>query len=395
MSARRFIVEADGGSRGNPGEAAYGAVVRDEHTGEVLVELAEAIGIATNNVAEYSGLVAGLRACRDLDPSAHVLVRMDSKLVVEQMSGGWKIKHEGMRALALEARAVLPPQQVSYEWIPREKNRDADRLVNVALDALARGGDGRVERRGDVLTTEVASLTAAVTPVPSKLPRPEGRPGLPGWHTVGEPTVFMLVRHGVTESTVAKRFSGSGGADLPLSELGVAQAQAAGREIAERGGADLIVTSPLLRTRQTAEHIAKQIDISASDIVVFDDLRECAFGHWDGLTFAEVAEKNAEELANWLGDADAAPPGGESFRDVHHRIENALAHMLQTYPGQRIVVVAHVTPVKCAFLHAIEGSLDALFRIELPPASLTTISWYPDGNVNVRGIAETTHLRGL
>jgi ribonuclease H / adenosylcobalamin/alpha-ribazole phosphatase len=394
VTERRFVLEADGGSRGNPGQAAFGFVVRDAVTGEVLVEAGEAIGIATNNVAEYSGLVAGLRACRDLDPAARVHVRLDSKLVIEQMSGGWKIKHEGMRALALEARAVLPPAHVTYEWIPRESNKDADRLVNVALDAVARGGDGRIERRGDMLTTEAAGLVP-VTPAVSLLPRPEGRPGLPGWHTVGDPTVLMWVRHGVTDSTIAKRFSGSGGADLPLSDLGIAQAQAAGAEINARGGADVIVTSPLLRTRQTAQHIAGQIDVNPSDIVVLDDLRECAFGEWDGLTFAEVAQQDAEALAAWLGDAEVAPPGGESFRDVHVRIERALAHLLSEYPEQRVVIVAHVTPVKCAFLHAIEGSLEALFRIELPPASLTTISWYPDGNVNVRGIAETTHLRGL
>lgn len=393
--ARHLIVEADGGSRGNPGPAAYGVVIRDAHTREVLVELAEHIGIATNNVAEYSGLVAGLRACRDVDPQATVLVRMDSKLVVEQMSGGWKIKHDGMRALALEARGVLPPHNVTYEWIPRHENQDADRLVNIALDAVARGGDGRIERSGDVLTTETAGLVREVLPRPSRLPRPVGRPGLPGWNNVGDPTQFILVRHGVTESTVAKRFSGSGGADLPLSELGVKQAQAAGVEIRHRGGADVVVASPLLRTRQTAAHIAAEIDIAPEDIVILENLRECAFGEWDGLTFAEVAQRDGEALAAWLGDPDAAPPGGESFRTVHHRIEEAMLEMLDRFSGQRIVVVSHVTPVKCVFLHAIEGSLDALFRIELPPASLTTVSWYEDGNVNVRGIAETTHLRDL
>ena len=393
--ARHLIMEADGGSRGNPGQAAFGVVVRDAHSREVLIELAEHIGLATNNVAEYSGLVAGLRACREIDPEAIVTVRMDSKLVVEQMSGGWKIKNDGMRALALEARAVLPPQNITYEWIPRHHNQDADRLVNVALDAVARGGDGRIERSGDVLTTESAGLVDSVLPRPSRLPRPKGRPGLPGWNNVGDPTQFILVRHGVTESTVAKRFSGSGGEDLPLSSLGVQQAKAAGVEIRQRGGADVVVASPLLRTRQTAAHIAAEIDISPDDIVIVEDLREAAFGEWDGMTFAEVAEKDGDALAAWLGDPHAAPPGGESFAAVHERIENAMVHLLEHFPGQRIVVVSHVTPVKCVFLHAIEGSLDALFRIELPPASITTVSWYEDGNVNVRGIAETTHLRDL
>ena len=133
--ARHFIVEADGGSRNNPGQAAYGAVVIDPESGEVIVECAELIGIASNNVAEYSGLVAGLEAVRELDPEATVLVKMDSKLVVEQMSGRWKIKHPDMKALAMKARDVLPYENVEYQWIPRAENSRADALLNMALDS--------------------------------------------------------------------------------------------------------------------------------------------------------------------------------------------------------------------------------------------------------------------
>ena len=133
--ARHFIVEADGGSRSNPGQAAYGAVVIDPESGEVIVECAELIGIASNNVAEYSGLVAGLEAVRELDPEATVLVKMDSKLVVEQMSGRWKIKHPDMRALAMKARDVLPYENVEYQWIPRAENSRADALLNMVLDS--------------------------------------------------------------------------------------------------------------------------------------------------------------------------------------------------------------------------------------------------------------------
>lgn len=140
MSGRVLQVEADGGSRGNPGVAGYGALVRDPGTGEILMTDAAPLGKASNNVAEYSGLVAGLRMVRDLDPEARVHVLMDSKLVVEQMSGRWKIKHEDMRRLAAEARAVLPAGRVTYEWIPRNRNKDADRLSNEAMDAGARGG---------------------------------------------------------------------------------------------------------------------------------------------------------------------------------------------------------------------------------------------------------------
>jgi probable phosphoglycerate mutase len=130
---RRLVVEADGGSRGNPGPAAYGAVVRDAATGEVLGSEGVTIGVTTNNVAEYSGLIAGLEMARTIDPGAEVEVRMDSKLVVEQMAGRWKVKHPSMIPLARQASALRPPR-VTWTWVPREQNKAADALVNSALD---------------------------------------------------------------------------------------------------------------------------------------------------------------------------------------------------------------------------------------------------------------------
>ena len=136
---RRLVVEADGGSRGNPGPAGYGAVVRDATTGEVLAEVSESIGRATNNVAEYSGLIAGLRAAAMIARGADVEVRMDSKLVVEQMSGRWQIKHPDMRPLAATARETARALgRVSYTWVPRSRNAHADRLANQAMDAAAK-----------------------------------------------------------------------------------------------------------------------------------------------------------------------------------------------------------------------------------------------------------------
>jgi len=136
---RRLVVEADGGSRGNPGPAGYGAVVRDAATGEVLAEVSKSIGRATNNVAEYSGLIAGLLAAVAIAHGADVEVRMDSKLVVEQMSGRWQIKHPDMRPLAAKARDTARALgRVSYTWVPRSRNAHADRLANQAMDAAAK-----------------------------------------------------------------------------------------------------------------------------------------------------------------------------------------------------------------------------------------------------------------
>ncbi len=134
----RVVVEADGGSRGNPGPAGYGALVRDADDGTVIAEAAASIGRATNNVAEYRGLIAGLELYAAHASGAQLEIRMDSKLVIEQMAGRWKVKHPDMRPLALAARRLAPPD-ATWTWVPRERNGAADQLANLAMDAAARG----------------------------------------------------------------------------------------------------------------------------------------------------------------------------------------------------------------------------------------------------------------
>ncbi|MBM3699146.1 MAG: reverse transcriptase-like protein [Actinobacteria bacterium] len=131
--ARHFVITADGGSRGNPGPAAFGAVVYENE--KVVKEIGAAIGVASNNVAEYQGLIAGLKAVNEIDPAATILVKMDSKLVIEQMSGRWKVKHPNMKELAKQAFATHDPKLVSYQWIPREANSHADSILNDVLDS--------------------------------------------------------------------------------------------------------------------------------------------------------------------------------------------------------------------------------------------------------------------
>ena len=134
---RELLVEADGGSRGNPGHAGSGTVVIDPVTGEVLAEIGLYLGVASNNVAEYRAMIAGVSKAISLDADAVIHVRMDSKLVVEQMSGRWKIKHPDMADLAAEARGILSGTPVSFEWIPRADNSRADKLANEAMDRKA------------------------------------------------------------------------------------------------------------------------------------------------------------------------------------------------------------------------------------------------------------------
>ncbi|GAA1901525.1 bifunctional RNase H/acid phosphatase [Streptomyces sodiiphilus] len=390
---RKFVVEADGGSRGNPGPAGYGAVVRDAVTGEVLAERAEYLGTATNNVAEYRGLIAGLRAARELDPEATVLARLDSKLVVEQMTGRWKIKHPAMRPLASQAREILPEGAVRYEWIPREKNKHADRLANEAMDAGRRGE--RWEPSAPPAGPVPADTPSAGESPPGTSPagREQPPPAPTGWGPAdqGPPTTLVLLRHGETALTPQKRFSGSGGEDLPLSPAGLQQAEAAARVLAARGTVDAVVSSPLARCRQTAQVIAARL---GAEPRIDEGWRETDFGAWDGLTFGEVRERHPEDLDAWLRSPEARPTGGgESFAEVARRVALARDKTIARYAGRTVLVVTHVTPVKTLLRLALDAPPEALFRMELSAASLSAIAYYRDGGVTVRLFNDTAHLR--
>ena len=363
----RVVVEADGGSRGNPGPAAYGALVRDAETGEVLAEAAVAIGRTTNNVAEYSGLVAGLRLAVEHAPGAQVEVRMDSQLVVEQMKGAWKVKHPGLQPLHAEAREVAPAG-TTYTWVPRAQNVAADALANRALDGdeVPPGGTGPVE---DSLIEELESPTPDP---PAERPRGWSPPG-------GPPTTVVLVRHGVTRHTSAKRFSGGlGGDNPPLSEEGLAQARAAAEWLAGLGDrVDAVLASPVRRTRETAAVVAEVLGLPVEEESGFAEME---FGDWDGLTFLEVAKRDQAGLDAWLGSLDVPPPGGESFRQVQERVLAGLDRVLAEHAGRTVVVVSHVTPIKTLVAHAMGAPLEAVFRMELSPASISVVSFHPDAD---------------
>ncbi|WP_324788518.1 bifunctional RNase H/acid phosphatase [Streptomyces sp. H51] len=437
---REFVVEADGGSRGNPGPAGYGSVVRDAATGETLTEAAEYIGVATNNVAEYRGLLAGLRAAHRLDPSATVHVRMDSKLVVEQMSGRWKIRHPDMKPLAMQAARVFPPDRVTYEWIPRDRNKHADRLANEAMDAGARGEQWT--EPASAPTAEVAAQAAspaeptappaAPTAPPAEPTAPPGdarsgaakarealargrdRAGTPaggeaaeadadvraartvaspGWAPadMGAPATFVLLRHGETPLTPQKRFSGSGGSDPSLSAVGREQAERAAAALARRGTIQHVVASPLARTRETAGIVAERLGL---EVGVDDGLRETDFGAWEGLTFAEVRERHPDDLNAWLADPEAQPTGGgESFAATATRIAATRDKLTAAYAGRTVLLVTHVTPIKTFVRLALGAPPESLFRMELSAASLSAVAYYADGNASVRLFNDTSHLR--
>ncbi|OKJ56119.1 bifunctional RNase H/acid phosphatase [Streptomyces sp. CB02115] len=452
-AARQVVVEADGGSRGNPGPAGYGAVVIDPATGEPLAETAEYIGVATNNVAEYRGLIAGLTAAKALFPDAgdalRVHVRMDSKLVVEQMSGRWKIKHPDMKPLAARAAAVLPPSSVTYEWIPRAQNKHADRLANEAMDAGRDGrqweasastavldapartpstlppvqgppGDqvaGAAKARAALAAARGAADTLFPVPEPGvpdttvpaapspgqpagtaseKSGAPQQKSGVPqtGWGSapdLGAPTTLVLLRHGETALTPEKRFSGSGGTDPELSATGRGQAERAAGHFAALGTVQEIVSSPLRRCRETAAAVAGRLGL---DVRIDEGLRETDFGAWEGLTFGEVRERYADDLTAWLASPDTAPTGGgESFAEVAERVAAARDRIVARYAGRTVLLVTHVTPIKTLVRLALGAPPEALFRMELSAASISTVAHYADGNASVRLLNDTSHLR--
>nr|WP_055506011.1 bifunctional RNase H/acid phosphatase [Nonomuraea pusilla] len=417
-SSASYVVEADGGSRGNPGPAGYGAVVKDASDGQVLAEAAEAIGVTTNNVAEYRGLIAGLRAVLGLaGEGASVAVRMDSKLVVEQMAGRWKIKNEGLRPLALEAQGLARRLRVTeWTWIPRERNQHADRLANEAMDAAAKGLTWKAGGSAEPAAPPLAEPAGAAP----GLARPSGAaPSAPqqtdlldagdiaelsapaasvaaaqqrgtGWRPPTRvATSLLLLRHGETPLSVERRFSGLG--DPELTANGLAQAAAAAERLSkEPYRPDVIVTSPLRRARQTAEEVARRTGLP---VEVVEDLRETDFGAWEGHTFTEVRRRWPAELDAWLADPDVAPPGGESFAAAAGRVQAAGERLVEQYEGRTVLAVSHVTPIKLLLRFALMAPPQSLYRMHLDLACLSLIEYYADGPAVVKSFNDTAHLR--
>jgi ribonuclease HI len=355
----RVLVEADGGSRGNPGPAGYGAVVFSASGDQVLAERKEAIGRTTNNVAEYRGLIAGLQAAAELGAD-EVEVSMDSKLVVEQMCGRWKVKHPDLIALHREAAALAESfARVSYSWIPRERNKHADRLANEAMDG---------------------EPAAVATPVAA--------PSAPGWTgAVGAPTRFLLLRHGQTELSVHRRYSGRG--NPPLTDVGRGQAAAAAAYVAARGGISTVISSPLQRAYDTASAAASALGL---DVTVDDELIETDFGAWEGLTFREAAERDPELHRQWLSDTSVAPPGGESFDAVAARVQRARDRIVAAQGEGTVLLVSHVTPIKTMLRLALDAGPGILYRLHLDLASLSIAEFFGDGGSAVRLVNQTDYL---
>ncbi len=392
------IIEADGGSRGNPGPAGSGAVLIDAQSGSVLAEVAIFIGVATNNVAEYRAVLAAIEVANEIVPVAQLLVRMDSKLVVEQMSGRWKIKNEGMQQLAASMSKVIGPRKVKFEWIPREQNSKADSLANEAMDA-----ERSVIRKyvGSPDTSTIDVITTAAKPVTADM---EYNPELPS--SVRAPrnvtkklTTLILVRHGRTLLTETHRISGRGGEDPQLSEIGRSDAAKVANEL-NRVGLDgtlakvlrpeVIVSSPIARTRETAEVIANKLGIP---VVLNEDIAEIAFGDWDGHTNQEVAQNWPDLYEQWRGDHRIAPPGGgESLEEFDARVQRGLLEILDTHEGKTVVVVGHVMSIRGVLRTALEANWPSYWRTSIAPCSISVVRFWGTEAVEVTVVNQTNHL---
>lgn len=393
----KVSIEADGGSRGNPGTAGAGTVVYAADHNQVLRRIAWVMDKATNNVAEYQGLINGLRAAAELGAD-EVVAYMDSKLVVEQMSGRWKIKHPDMKKLALVARDLAAGfDSVTYEWVPRARNSAADELANKAMDAAAKGAPvgelalpgSRTPAAKNSARADAAVNTSPANPAVADPTVPADSNNPARWNgATTEPTRLILLRHGQTPMSAGRQYSGH--SDPELSDLGRGQAAGAARSLTARGGIDVILASPLRRAQETAQLVADQLEC---EVVTHDGLIEMDFGAWDGLTFDQARDRDPELHEKWLGDSAVSTPGGESLQKLHRRVKKLRQELQAEYPGQNILVVTHLTVIKSLLRQGLDAGPQLFHRLFLDLASISIVEFYDGELASVRLVNDTSHLR--
>ncbi|MFC6714090.1 bifunctional RNase H/acid phosphatase [Branchiibius cervicis] len=396
VSGRRALrLEADGGSRGNPGVAGYGAVVFDAVTGDTLAERAAPLGKASNNVAEYSGLIAGLEAAMEIDPGARIEVAMDSKLVIEQMAGRWKIKHEDMRRLALQAQDLVrrireSEGEVTWTWIPRERNKRADKLSNDGMDGEVVTSDYWREADSRPASLAGEQLTLLMPDEDGERAVPEPPVVVPA-RTSPTPRRIVLLRHGVTDLTVQGRLDGRGGIDPELNPEGRRQAYAAAQGVHDQilGEVPYVVTSSLARAKATGGAVAQALGVPAR---VDADWDEQSFGAWDGLSFSRIRDLAPDGLASLRSDPDFCAPGGESHRDFIARVLAAYERLLDGVDeGQTVVVATHRKPIMAVLAHVLGLDMASGWRLGCGPASFTVVDVFP-GAVTIERLNDQHHL---
>jgi probable phosphoglycerate mutase len=349
-----IYIYCDGASRGNPGPASYGVSIVDE-TGQVVAEFGEELGIRTNNYAEYQGVISALRYLSGTD-YRDITIRMDSKLVIEQLSGRWKVKSPDMRELVAEASRLLGPFNAKLEWIPREQNSRADELANQALD-------------GTVPVFEPAAIElSGIQPRSIRAPR-----------QTKEPVTLILVRHGHTKMTEKDLIAGGDGDDPELSELGLLDAKAAATaipallEFFKLPRPTAIYHSPMVRTSQTAEAISRELGLG---LIKDERLREIGFGSWNGQEMTTITSENPELVRRWQGSMTQKPDQGESIDDLVKRISPLLEQLTKNHSGESVVVVSHMMPVRTLTALSAKGSDDLYWSTNFSPGSVSIVRFF-------------------
>lgn len=352
-----IFIYCDGASRGNPGPASYGVSIVDER-GEVIAEFGEQLGVRTNNYAEYQGVIAALRYLSDT-AYRDVTIRMDSKLVIEQLAGRWKVKSPDMRELVSEASRLLGPFRATLQWIPREENSRADELANQALD-------------GAPLDFEPAERElAGIQPRSIRAPR-----------QTREPVTLVLVRHGHTKVTERDLIAGGDGSDPELSELGELDAMAAAKtvpallEYFKLPSASAIIHSPMVRTTQTAQIISKEVPAPLSKD---DRLREIGFGTWNGQEMTAITAEKPEFVRSWQGSMSVKPEQGESIDDLVSRVHPLIEELCESHSGQTVVLVSHMMPVRTIAALSAKGAPSLYWSTNFSPGSVSIVRFFgPD-----------------
>jgi len=348
-------------------------------------------------------LIAGLSAAYEIAPNAEVLVRADSKLVCEQMSGHWKIKKGSLIDLARQAGSIFPTDNVTYEWVPREKNSRADTLANEAMDnqdpeivrdypsnltpimeteliaaaELAEGAPVTAAQTAQSATS--SSTTAVAAPKASGSPAPSAFTGL-------DPTACLtlsLVRHGVTEHTSGGKLAGGGTPGAPLSKVGLRMAKAAGLALqqiheiwADIPAVSEILASPMIRTQQTAAQIGARLGLP---IRTDPRLREIEFGDWHELTMAEIEQRWPGQPKEYF-KGTFRPPNGESYFDTAQREAPVVAELLRTHIGANVAIVSHAVAIRAILGPALGLAVENWARLRIPPCSLSIVRIWPDAN---------------
>lgn len=359
-----LIIRADGASRGNPGEASYGAVLLEN---EIEIASASAhLGVTTNNYAEYSGVIAGLKLALEHDPNERYVVQLDSKLVVEQLSGNWRVKSKDLMPLVSEANKIASQLQVVFQWIPREQNFRADELANKVLDR----------------------------PVAKDIPDQPGSIRAPRVSSPG--TELIFIRHGHSSHTEKGLVAGGDGADPELSDLGLREAEATAELLANPPSSwglamkdPLVITSPMLRTKQTAEMIARRLNL---EMFLEERIREIFFGDWNGLSNEQLFSTDPAVLEAWRGSLDFRPPGGESIEDLLMRTGAFISEIRTRFSNRTVIVVSHMMPTRALTFSLAGGEKSYLWSTSFAPAGVSAFRVWGSEQYELITLNSCAHL---